>query len=135
MFDYDDAVGVDEFGGGECVEKRGVFLPGVGGIGEDNVVYPVELGKLLGDVDAQGLCSFSEMGVLEILLYQRQRRRGAVDKIGAASTTTERFDAVGTGTGEEIEEARAVDVVAEDAEEGFTHFIQGRSNGVVFRGD
>ncbi len=137
MLDDDEAALAEKWGGAEEAEDAVVLIFfGVGRVDENEIEWWVR-GLVAGGeflesaqgVEGKDLCSVGDCERFEIAADE-SRGGGMVfdedDVDGAAACS---FDTDRAGAGEDVEEARAGDVGAEDVEEGFAEAIAGGTEG------
>ena len=138
----DEAALAEKWGGAEEVEDAVVLrFFGVGRVDEDEIEWGVGRFVLVGDflegaegVEGEDLGSAGDCEGFEVTTDQDSGGGVVFDEDDFEGSAAEGFDANGAGAGEDIEEAGARDVGAEDVEESFAKAVAGGTEGVALEG-
>jgi hypothetical protein len=140
MFDDYEAALAEKWGGAEEAEGAVVLiLFGVGRVDENEIEWRVR-GLVAGGefleraegVEGKDLRSVGDCERFEIATDEDCGGGVIFDEDDLDGTAAEGFDADGAGAGEDVKEARAADVWAEDVEEGFAEAVAGGAEGGAF---
>ena len=138
----DEAALAEKWGGAEEAEDAVVLrFFGVGRVYESEIEWGVGRFVLVGDflegaegVEGEDLRAAGDCEGCEVATNQDCGGGMVFDEDDFEGAAAEGFDANGAGAGEDIEEAGARDVGAEDVEEGFAKTVAGGAEGVALEG-
>jgi len=135
----DEAALAEKWGGAEEAEDAVVLrFFGVGRVYESEIEWGVGRFVLVGDflegaegVEGEDLRAAGDCEGFEVATDQDSGGGVVFDEDDFEGAAAEGFDANGAGASEDVEEARAGDVGAEDVEESFAKAVTGRAEGVA----
>jgi hypothetical protein len=138
----DEAALAKKWGRAEEAEDAVVLrFFGVGRVYESEIEWGVGRFVLVGDflegaegVEGEDLRAAGDCEGCEVATNQDSGGGVVFDEDDFEGAAAEGFDADGAGAGEDVEEARAGDVGAEDVEEGFAKAVAGGAEGVALEG-